>query len=79
MTVQKKRHVVKAISWRVVASLTTGIIAWIATGKMDLGLTIGVFDVFIKLALYYFHERLWYKSDYGVILDEHHGKPIRKD
>ena len=52
------------------ASIATFIIGWIATGDMTLGFTIGAADVVIKLILYYFHERIWYKSKFGVVAIE---------
>ena len=70
MTVQRKRHRAKAMSWRIVASLATFLIVWIGTGDLTAGLSIGAADVIIKLILYYFHERIWYKSHFGVIHDD---------
>jgi len=67
MAVKKKRHIAKAFTWRIIASLTTGIIAWIMTGKMELGMSIGALDVIIKLVLYYLHERAWYHSRFGIV------------
>mgnify|MGYP000005620602 FL=1 len=64
--VNKKRHILKALTWRFIASLTTFLIGWIATGDIRAGLSIGVFDFSIKLVLYYIHERVWYKSKYGI-------------
>jgi|TARA_R110002153_G_scaffold537_2_gene2587 uncharacterized membrane protein len=64
--VNKKRHILKALTWRLIASLTTFLIGWIATGDIRAGLSIGVFDFSIKLVLYYLHERIWYKSKYGI-------------
>lgn len=64
--VQKKRHIVKAFTWRIVASITTFIISWLATGNIETGLSIGAFDFSLKLLLYYGHERVWYKSKYGI-------------
>lgn len=64
--VNKKRHILKALTWRLIASLTTFLIGWIATGDIRAGLSIGVFDFSIKLVLYYIHERVWYKSKYGI-------------
>ena len=66
MSVERKRHIVKSITWRVVASLTTFLIGWGATGNIKAGISIGVFDFFIKLVLYYGHERIWYRSRYGI-------------
>ena len=64
--VNKKRHILKALTWRLIASITTFLIGWIATGDIRAGLSIGVFDFSIKLVLYYLHERIWYKSKYGI-------------
>tara|TARA_B100001094_G_C17488013_1_gene465085 strand:+ start:222 stop:422 length:201 start_codon:yes stop_codon:yes gene_type:complete len=64
--VSKKRHILKALTWRLIASVTTFLIGWIATGDIRAGLSIGVFDFSIKLVLYYIHERVWYKSKYGI-------------
>lgn len=77
MSVLPRRHLAKAITWRIVASLTTFIIGWVVTGSLDFGITIGAADVVIKVALYYFHERLWYHSKFGVLKDgKHMYKPI---
>jgi len=62
----KKRHIAKTITWRVLASLTTIILAWIISGDPLIGLTIGGWEFFIKMILYYFHERMWYKADFGL-------------
>ena len=59
-TVSKKRHLLKAFTWRFIASLTTFIIGWFVSGDMKIGLTVGAFDIVIKLIVYYFHERVWY-------------------
>lgn len=61
-----KRHIAKAFTWRAIASCSTFLIGWVLTGDMTLGIKFGIADVIIKLILYYGHERLWYKSDFGV-------------
>lgn len=58
--VAKRRHMAKAISWRVVGTLDTTILAWIITGSIELGAMIGGIEVITKTILYYFHERVWY-------------------
>lgn len=68
--VSKTRHILKAITWRLIASLTTFSISWILTGNIESGLTIGGLDFFIKLVLYYLHERVWYKSKFGISKDD---------
>jgi len=57
----KKIHILKSISWRILGSIVTFIIAWISSGELTIGLSISVFDFIFKLILYYGHERLWYK------------------
>ena len=58
----KKRHLYKAITWRIIASLTSFFLAWILTGDIESGLKIGLADVVIKFILYYIHERAWYNN-----------------
>ena len=65
--IQKKRHIAKAISYRAVAILSTFVVSFGITGKVEYGLTIGGIDGLIKLFLYYGHERMWYKTKFGVM------------
>ena len=55
----KKRTMVKTITWRITASLTTFLIAWIFTGDILVGASIGSIEAIAKIFLYYFHERIW--------------------
>ena len=55
----KKRTIVKTLTWRVTASLTTFIIAWVLTGDLLIGVSIGSIEAITKIFLYYFHERIW--------------------
>ena len=65
--VSYKRHILKTISWRIVGTLDTMLLSWIITGSWKLGLTIGSVEVITKMALYYLHERAWYKySKFGL-------------
>ena len=57
----------KAISWRVVGTLDTTILAWVITGSIEIGAMIGGVEVITKTILYYFHERVWYNHiKFGV-------------
>ncbi len=67
MSIKPKRHLAKAFTWRIIASITTFFIGWTVTGDMHFGAAIGGFDVVIKLVLYYMHERVWYHSRFGVV------------
>ncbi len=59
------RSVLKTISWRVVATLTTAGIVWLVTGRLTLALAIGGIEAVTKMVLYYGHERLWDKIRVG--------------
>lgn len=53
------RSLGKAFSWRVVATLTTSIIAYFITGEIDTAVAIGSIEFVIKFLIYYLHERAW--------------------
>lgn len=59
--ISRKRHVAKALTWRVVATTATVFIAWWVTGDWRTGLEVGGIEFFLKMFLYYLHERFWYK------------------
>ena len=62
-----KRHIAKTISWRIIGTLDTMIISWIITDSWKWGVTIGGVEVFTKMALYFIHERVWYRfSKFGL-------------
>ena len=53
------RSLVKAVTWRVVGSLDTFLIAWIVTGQLKYaGIILGV-ETFTKIGIYYLHEQFW--------------------
>ena len=65
--VAKKRHLAKAISWRVVGTLDTIALGWLITGDPVIGVQIGSIELLTKIVLYYIHERAWYRlSKFGV-------------
>ncbi len=59
------RSITKALSWRFLATLITFTVAWLLTGKLHLAAEIGLADTLIKLAIYYWHERLWNGIGFG--------------
>ena len=69
MKVTRTRSVFKAISWRIVGTLDTMALGWIVTGDPTIGLAIGTLELFTKMILYYFHERLWLQSKFGTKKD----------
>ena len=58
-TETQKRSIVKTLTWRVTASITTFLIAWYLTGDLLIGVSIGSIEAIAKIFLYYFHERIW--------------------
>ena len=61
----QKKTIIKTITWRILASLTTFIIAWILTGDLLIGVSIGSIEAIAKIFLYYFHERIWNTIDWA--------------
>jgi uncharacterized membrane protein len=59
------RSLAKAISWRIVASLTTIFLVFIFTGNLVLSGIIGFSELFLKSFIYFIHERVWNLSDFG--------------
>ena len=65
--VARTRHLVKAVTWRIIASVTTALIALTFGVPAKAVGAIFIADLIIKFALYYAHERMWYKHiKYGV-------------
>jgi uncharacterized membrane protein len=59
------RSVVKSVSWRVIGTLDTILISWLITGQVTLALSIGTIELFTKMLLYFFHERIWNLITWG--------------
>lgn len=55
------RSLLKGVTWRCLATLTTVIIAWFVTGEVAQAIQIGFVEFFAKLGIYYMHERVWAK------------------
>ena len=68
--VHVKRHIAKTISWRVVGTIDTIVLAGLISGDWKVGAAIGGAEVLTKMLLYFLHERVWYKFvKYGVTDD----------
>ncbi|MGE4617967.1 MAG: DUF2061 domain-containing protein [Gammaproteobacteria bacterium] len=61
------RSLLKAFSWRILATLTTVIIVWIITKKIDAAILIGSVEFVLKFFIYYLHERAWQLVPRGTI------------
>ncbi len=61
------RSILKGLTWRVIATTTTIVIAYIVTGTIDDALKIGAIEVVAKVLIYYAHERAWQVLPRGSI------------
>jgi uncharacterized membrane protein len=66
-----RRHALKSVTWRIVGTIDTMLLAWFVTGNPMTGFKIGGLELITKMVLYFFHERLWYKVNYGLPHREH--------
>jgi len=62
----RTRSIVKTFSWRFIATTDTILIARLLTGSWTVGFGIASIEVVTKMFLYYFHERAWSMSDWGL-------------
>jgi uncharacterized membrane protein len=61
------RSIIKSLSWRIAATLTTMLIAYFIIGDHEIAIKIGGIEVVVKLLIYYLHERLWLLFPTGTI------------
>ncbi len=61
----RKRSIIKAITWRIIATTAITIAAFFITGSWVWAGAIGMADLVVKLMLYYLHERVWNKISWG--------------
>ena len=61
----QSRSIVKAVSYRILGSASTGLIFFVLTGKFSLSVGAGMADFVIKIGLYFVHERIWNHIRFG--------------
>lgn len=59
------RSIIKAITWRAGGTIVTFIVAWIITENLNFSAKIGALDTIVKIGVFYFHERLWNRLNFG--------------
>ncbi|MBY8962408.1 DUF2061 domain-containing protein [Flavobacterium sp. D11R37] len=62
----RKRHLAKAVTWRFFGTIDTMLLAWLISGSPVVGMKVGLTEVITKIALYYLHERVWYRINFGL-------------
>lgn len=63
----KRRSILKAFTWRFLATLVTVCVSFVLTKSVHIALGIGAFDTVIKLFAYYYHERVWSRISWGKL------------
>lgn len=66
---QKRRSLIKAITYRIAATIATFSIALTFTGNIELATTIGLLDAVVKFLLFYINERIWIRTNWGYQVD----------
>ena len=64
------RHFFKTITWRIIASVTTFIIAFLIfredPSAVEKATGIAIIESILKMLFYYLHERAWHTSKFGL-------------
>jgi len=67
MVVERKRHIAKTISYRVISTAIGFLVMWLVSGSIKVGAAFGIAELVYKPIQYYIHERIWYKwVKYGL-------------
>ncbi len=61
MIVERKRHIAKTISYRIISTAIGFVTMWIVSGSVKIGAAFGIAELLWKPIQYYLHERVWYK------------------
>ena len=65
MIESKKRSLIKAITWRILAIIVLTIVTWLFTSNVQATAFVVISFNVIQIILYYFHERLWERVKWG--------------
>ncbi len=60
------RSMVKSISWRIVATVTTISIVYLFSGDAAFALSVGGVEIIAKLLIFFLHDRAWNLSSWGI-------------
>lgn len=61
------RSLIKAITWRITGSGATFLISWLISGNLTMASSIAVVQLTLNTILYFCHERIWNKINWGKI------------
>jgi len=63
----KTRSFLKALSYRVFASIVTALLVFSFTGKLLLAVGLGLLDSAVKILVFFLHERMWSSISFGRV------------
>ena len=65
-----KKHIAKTFTWRLIATSTTFILSYLFfrddAQAIQKASGVAGTEFFLKMFLYYGHERLWYRTKFGI-------------
>jgi uncharacterized membrane protein len=64
------RSLAKVITWRVLVTITNFFGGWLASGNPWVGLGVVSFALVVNSILYFFHERVWNRTDWDRKVQE---------
>lgn len=66
-SVSRQRSFAKAASWRLIGSVDTFGIVWLASGNLGIATVSATAEIITKIAWFYLHERVWDMISWGHI------------
>lgn len=64
------RSLAKVITWRILVTITNFVGGWLASGNPWVGLGVVSFALVVNSVLYFFHERLWNRTNWDRAVKE---------
>lgn len=61
----RRRSLLKALSWRLVALTITTVVAYVLFNDAKIAASVGLLDSLVKIVAYYAHERAWHRVSFG--------------
>ncbi len=62
---QRKRSLIKTITWRLIAFATTWIVVYLYSKEVKVSLAIAITTNGLNMLFYYVHERIWNRTSFG--------------
>lgn len=59
----RTRSLAKAITWRILGTMVTFFATFSITNSLNIATTVGIIEFFLKILLFYVHERFWVMLD----------------